>query len=108
MVFHNLKNYDFHLIMQKLGKFNLKIYVITNGLEKYVTFTINNKLRFVNSFQFLSLELNSWVKTLGKDDFKYLSQELDDNVLHLVSQKYFYSYEYMSGFEKFKAKNIVC
>ena len=53
VVFHNLKNYDFHLIMQKLGKFNLKIYVITNGLEKYVTFTINNKLRFVNSFQFL-------------------------------------------------------
>ena len=52
--------------------------------------------------------MNSWVKTLGKDDFKYLSQELDDNVLHLVSQKYFYSYEYMSGFEKFKAKNIVC
>ena len=23
--FHNLKNYDFHLIMQDLGKFNLKI-----------------------------------------------------------------------------------
>ena len=54
VVFHNLKNYDFHLIMQKLGKFNHKIYVITNGLEKYVTFTINNKLRFLNSFQFLS------------------------------------------------------
>ena len=54
VVFHNLKNYDFHLIIQKLGKFNLKTYVITNGLEKYVTFTINNKLSFVNSFQFLS------------------------------------------------------
>ena len=24
VVFHNLKNYDSHLIMQKLGKFNLK------------------------------------------------------------------------------------
>ena len=32
IVFHNLKNYDFHLIMQELEKFNLKISVIPNGL----------------------------------------------------------------------------
>ena len=32
--------------MQKLGKFNLKINVIPNGLEKYMSFTINNKLSF--------------------------------------------------------------
>ena len=30
VVFHNLKNYDSHLIMQELGKFNLKINVIPN------------------------------------------------------------------------------
>ena len=36
-VFHNLKNYDSHLVMQELGKFNLKISVITNGLEKYLS-----------------------------------------------------------------------
>ena len=34
IVFHNLKNYDSHLIMKKLGKFNLKISVIPNGSEK--------------------------------------------------------------------------
>ena len=28
IVFHNLKNYDSHLIMQELGKFNIKINVI--------------------------------------------------------------------------------
>ena len=32
--------------------------------------TINNKLSFVDSFQFLSSLLNSLVKNLGKDDFK--------------------------------------
>ena len=32
---HNLKIYDSHLIMQELSKFNLKINVIPNGLEKY-------------------------------------------------------------------------
>ena len=35
VVFHNLKKYDFHLIMQELSKLNLKINVILNELEKY-------------------------------------------------------------------------
>ena len=32
--------------MQELGKFSLKINVITDGLEKYMSFTINNKFEF--------------------------------------------------------------
>ena len=43
IVFHNLKNYDSHLSMQDLGKFNFKINVIPNGLEDYMNFNINNK-----------------------------------------------------------------
>ena len=74
VVFQNLKNYDSHLIMQKLDKFNLKINVIASGLEKYMSFSINNKLSFIDSFQFLSSSLDSLVKNLAKDDFKYLSQ----------------------------------
>ena len=31
-IFHNLKNYNPHLIMQKLGKFNSKINVIPDGI----------------------------------------------------------------------------
>ena len=62
VVFHNLKNYDSHLIMQKLGKFNHKINVIPNGLEKNMSFTINNKLSFIGSFQFQSFSLDSLVK----------------------------------------------
>ena len=38
-------------------------------------FNINSKLIFIDSFQFLSSSLESLVKNLGKDDFKYLSQE---------------------------------
>ena len=34
IVFHNLKNYDSHLIMQELGNFNFKINVIPNGLKQ--------------------------------------------------------------------------
>ena len=65
VMFHNLENYDSHLIIQELGKFNLKINVIQNGLEKYMSFTINNKLSFIDSLQFLSSSLDSLVKNLS-------------------------------------------
>ena len=53
--------------MQELDKFNFKINVITNGLEKYISFTIINKLSFIENFQFLSSSLDSLVKNLNKD-----------------------------------------
>ena len=67
-----------------------------------MSFSINNKLSFIDRLQFLSSSLDSLVKNFNKDDFKYLSQEFDNNVLDLVKQKRFYPYEYMSSFEKFK------
>ena len=102
VIFHNLKHYDSHLIILELGKFNLKINFIPNGLAKYRSFPINNNLFSIDSFQFLDSSLDSLVKNLGKNDLKYLSQEIDNNVLDLVKQKGFYPYEYMSDFEKFK------
>ena len=74
--FHNLKGYDSQIIMQRLEKFNLKISVIPNELEKYMSFTIDNKLSFIDTFQFRGSLLDSLVKNLNKDDFKYLSQNL--------------------------------
>ena len=79
--------------MQELAKFNLTINVILNGLEKYIRFTINNKLSFIDSFQYLNCPLDSLVKNLNKDDFSYLSQEFVNNVLDLLKQKEFYPYE---------------
>ena len=80
LVFHNSKYYDSDLIMQKLGKFNLKMNVIPSGLEKYMSLTINNKLSLIDSFQTLRSLLDSLVKNLSKNDFKYLSQEFDNKV----------------------------
>ena len=76
ILFQNLKNHDSHLIMQELGEFNHKINVVTNGLEKYTSFTNNNMLLFIDSFQFLSSSLDSLVKNLSKNDFKFLTQDL--------------------------------
>ena len=68
-------------------------------MEKYITFSINNKLSFFASFQFLTSSLDSLVKNLNKN-YKYLSQEFDNNVLDLDKQKGFSPYEYMNNFEK--------
>ena len=45
VILHNLQNYDSHLNEQGLGKFNLTINVILNGLEKQMNFITNNKLK---------------------------------------------------------------
>ena len=87
--------------MQELGTFNLEITVIPNGLEKYMSYIINNKLSFIDSVQFLSFSLDSLVKNLSKNNFKYLIQEFDSNVVDLVKQKLFYPYQYMNDFENF-------
>ena len=60
-------------------------------------FTINNKLSFLDIFQFPSSLLN-------KDDLKYSIQEFDNSVLDLVNKKRLYPYEYMTDFENFKEK----
>ena len=38
VIFHNLRGYDSHLIFNELDKFDVKIKVIPNGLEKYMAF----------------------------------------------------------------------
>ena len=48
---------------------------------------MNNNLRFFDSFQFLTSSLDSLVKNLAKDDFKYLSQELGNNALDFILMK---------------------
>ena len=82
--------------MQELSKLNL------NGLEQYTSLTINDKLSFIERFQFLSSSLDISVKNSNNDDFKYLSQDFDKNKLDLVKEKGFYFHEYMSDFEKFR------
>ena len=73
--------------MQELGKFVFKMNVIPNVLKRYMSFNINSKLSFIDSFQFLRSSLDKLVKNLNKDDYKRLSQEFHGKVLDLVKQK---------------------
>ena len=64
IIFHNLKGYDSQLILSVLHKFNLKINVTPNGLEKYMAFFSNKNLVFIDSMQFMNSSLDKLVKNL--------------------------------------------
>ena len=101
VIFHNLKNYDSHLIFSVLHKFNLKISVIPKGLEKYMAFLLNKNLVFIDSMQYLNSSLDKLVKNLSDEDFKYLVEEFGSKHLKILKQKGSYPYEYMNSFERF-------
>ena len=52
VIFRNLRRYDSHLIFSELNKFDVKISVIVNGLEKYMAFFLNKNLVFIDSMHF--------------------------------------------------------
>ena len=62
VIFHNLKGYNSHLIFSVLHKFNLKISVIPNRLQKYMAFFLNKNLVFIDSMQFRILVLINLLK----------------------------------------------
>ena len=70
VMFHNLKGYDSHLIFSELHKFNLKVDVLPNRLEKYMAFFLGRDLVFIDSMQFMTSNLDKIVKDLVDKDFK--------------------------------------
>ena len=100
-IFHNVRGYDSHSIIKKINKFDVKVNVISNGLEKFMALTINRNLVFIGSMQIMNFSLNSLVKNLSDNHFKYLSEEFRDNLLKLVKQKGVDPCEYMDSFKKF-------
>ena len=58
--------------MNVINKFDVNVSVIPNRLEKYMAFTINRNLVFVDSKRFMNSNLEKLVKNLSDNDFKYL------------------------------------
>ena len=106
VILHNLKGNDSHLIFKELSKFNVKISVIPNGLEKYMVLTINKNIIFIDSMQFMKSSLDSLVKNLSDRDFKYLSEEYKGELLKLVQEKGVYPYQYMDIFKRFNGDKL--
>lgn len=107
VIFHNLKGYDSHFILQYVGQMNKgEISVIPNTMEKYMSFTIDNCI-FLDSVQFLNASLESLVEALNKskdenlfkhfnDGYKSSSQELKD----LLRQKGVFPYDWYDNKSK--------
>ena len=69
VIFHNLKGYDGHLLIQSFGKFkDQKISVIPTNSEKYISISLG-RLRFLDSLQFLNASLDVLAASLDHDEF---------------------------------------
>ena len=120
VIFHNLRGYDSHFIMQQIGEIaknhaykdkkgkeqHLKINAIPNIMEKYMAFMLGNHLNFIDSFQFTSSSLDKLISNLPKEDLKYTSEEFTGKKLSLMSQKGVYPYNFMDSFEKFNQTEL--
>ena len=105
-MFHNLRDYDSHLISYELKIFDVKIDVMPNRLEKYMTLILNKNLVFIDSMQFMNSSLEKLVKNLSNNDFKYLTEEFGSKNLKLLKQKDAYPYEYMDSFKRFSEEKL--
>ena len=118
VIFHNLRGYDSHFIMQEIGAIVKKhtyknnkgeekqmiINAIPNNMEKYMAFMLGNHLTFIDSFQFMSSSLDKLVSNLPRESLKYTSKEFKDEKLDLMARKGVYPYDYMDSFDKFNEK----
>ena len=105
VIFHNLRGCDSHFIMQEIGKFNWKINVIPNNMERYMSFMLGDHLVFLDSFQFMSSSLEKLVSNLPEDAFRYTSKEFSNaDELKLMKQKGVYPYDYTENFPRFEER----
>ena len=72
---HNLKGYDMHLIVKALKSEFGKVRVIPQNMEKYLSLPVG-RLKCIGSFQFTPQSLDSLVKSLEEDEFKYVPESI--------------------------------
>ena len=107
VIFHNLKGYDSHFIINELGELikkgeEISINVIAQNAEKYMAFYIGKHLSFIDSFAFMSSSLEKLARNLSEDDFIYTKKYFTDPVqFNLMKRKGVYPYDYMDSFSKF-------
>ena len=119
--FHNLKNYDAHLIVSHFDKLNTEkdeVNVIAQNSEKFISFDLKQMV-FKDSFNFLSSSLDKLVKlTKQEGDNKrenwhehFTNSKLNEYVkdnddLDLLTDKGIYPYDYMDDFNKFNETEL--
>ena len=98
VVFHNLRGYDAHHLMQAMANLNKEVKCVANNMEKYITISVDG-LRFIDSLNFLQGSLDSLVKATPKEALK-ITKSIS-NGSDLLYKKGIYPYEYMDSWAKF-------
>ena len=112
VIFHNLKGYDCHFIMQKIGDLvrqdvNIDVGVIASNFEKYIGFRLGNHLSFKDSFSFMSQSLDRLSSNLGDNEFIYSREAFpNDEQSRLMKKKGAYPYDYMDSFQRFSERSL--
>jgi len=112
VLFHNLTNYDAHLLMQEVGPDTAdKISCIAENFEKYISFQLD-KLVFLDSLRFMNASLDNLVKNLSKsgmEKFSHLSNwfsDCEEDQINLLLRKGVYPYEYFDTMLKFEETEL--
>jgi len=92
VVFHNLRGYDEHHLMQAMSQLQKEMKCIVNNMEKYITFSVGG-LRFIDSLNFLQGSLDSLVSATPKESLKITSTISKGS--DLLYKKGIYPYKYM-------------
>ena len=120
VIFHNLRGYDSHFIMQQIGEIakkhayknkrgeecHMNINCIPNNMEKYLAFMLGNHLVFLDSLQFMNSSLDNLIKNLPDEAFKYTKQEFEKEQFNLMKQKGIYPYDHMDSFDRFNETKL--
>ena len=92
--------------MEKGKNQYLNINAIPNNMEKYMAFMLGDHLTFIDSFQFMSSNLDRFVSNLPKKTLKYISEKFRGKKFDLMSQIGVYRYDLMDCFEKFNRSKL--
>ena len=103
VVFHNLRGYDAHHLMQAMSQLQKEVKCVANNMEKYITFSVGG-LRFIDSFNFLQGSLDSLVSATPKESLKITSTISKGS--DLLYKKGIYPYEYMDSWGRFSETRL--
>lgn len=122
VVFHNLSNYDAHFIIKSLAN-NIpgSISTIPCNDQRYISFTltvpsqyINDykrgiKLRFIDSFRFMSSSLDELSSFLPFDEKKILRSECknySEDQVQMLQRKGVFCYDYINSWQKLNETSL--
>ena len=112
VIFHNLRGYDGHFIIQEASKFTKQpISVISQSFEKYMSISFEG-LKFIDSMLFMNSSLETLATNLIDEtnedkfiNFKHMKEHFKENT-ELLCKKGTYPYEWVDNIIRFNEKEL--